>query len=331
MKCYRWLIGGLITLQTSITAAIAASLDYWKFDVRQNRLEIITEQAVNPKAQILANPTRFVIDLPGITLGEPTLSKAISSYIQEVRVGQFNAKTTRMVVELADNYTMRPWEIKVRSLAPNRWYVQFPKFQTPDIYTPPPEAVAIAVPPPQPYPQTRYVVVIDPGHGGKDPGAIGIGGIQEKWIVVDIASEVAKILRKQGIGVIMTRSNDTYVSLKGRVQRAENANATIFVSIHANSVGLGQSQVNGVETYYYGSTAGFRLAQTIQRSILRRIRVSDRGVRSARFYVIRKTTMPAALVEVGFVTGNVDSGNLTNASYRRRMAEAIAQGILDYL
>jgi N-acetylmuramoyl-L-alanine amidase len=127
----------------------------------------------------------------------------------------------------------------------------------------------------------------------------------------------------------MTRSDDRFISLQGRVQRADQVNANVFVSIHANSIGGGKSGISGLETYYYSS--GYSLAQSIHRSILRRIQISDRGVRRARFYVLRKSSMPSSLVEVGFVTGSSDSRRLSDESYRQRMAEAIAQGILDYL
>jgi N-acetylmuramoyl-L-alanine amidase len=320
-------------------SAWAGSLEYWKFNQPLNRLEIITNNGVRPQVQLLSNPTRLVIDLAGVTVG-PTERKEVTSYIKEVRIGQFDSQTGRMVVELDENYTIRPWEVQIRSLAPNRWYIQLPKFQTPDIYTPPEENVAIKVPPAKPLPQSssssssyysnsRSVIVIDPGHGGKDPGAIGLRSIQEKKIVLDISQKVTQILEKRGYRVIMTRQNDRFVSLQGRVNIAEKYKAKAFISIHANSISRSKTSVNGVETYYYSS--GYRLAQSIHRSIIRRLDVRDRGVRKARFYVLRKTSMPAVLVEVGFVTGSSDSAKLSNASYRQRMAEAIAEGIISHV
>lgn len=310
-------------------SAWAGSLQYWKFNQPQSRLEIITDDDVRPQAQLLPNPTRLVIDLPNTKIGA-TERQEVSSFVKEVRIGQFNHQTTRIVVELADDYTMRPWEVRVRSLAPNRWYVQLPKFQTPDVYTlPSEEPVAIRVPPPTPHPPNRAIIVIDPGHGGKDPGAIGLGGLQEKVVVLSISQEVAQVLRQRGFQVVMTRNNDTFVSLQERVAIAERHNGNVFVSIHANAVGRNQTQVNGLETYYFQS--GLRLAQTIHRTILRRLNVRDRNVRRARFYVLRNTSMPAVLVEVGFLTGSIDNRNLSNPTYRQRMGEAIAEGIIEYL
>jgi N-acetylmuramoyl-L-alanine amidase len=93
-------------------------------------------------------------------------------------------------------------------------------------------------------------------------------------------------------------------------------------------MGMGRPDVNGLEVYYFGDP---RLAQTIQRSILRTVNIQDRGVRRARFYVLRNSRMPSTLVEVGFVTGNEDAAKLRDSTYLKQMAQAIARGILEYI
>ncbi|OKH17476.1 N-acetylmuramoyl-L-alanine amidase [[Limnothrix rosea] IAM M-220] len=178
-------------------------------------------------------------------------------------------------------------------------------------------------------PQSNIVVMIDPGHGGRDSGAVGIGGLQEKNVILPISQEVAQILQQNGIGVRMTRDTDYFVSLAGRTQLANNANADLFVSIHANAISLSRPDVNGFEVYYFQS--GRQLAQSIHRNVMSQIRMRDRGVKTARFYVLRHTAMPSALVEVGFVTGREDAANLSNPAFRSRMAKAIADGILEYI
>ncbi|MDJ0697080.1 N-acetylmuramoyl-L-alanine amidase [Mastigocoleus sp. MO_188.B34] len=184
-------------------------------------------------------------------------------------------------------------------------------------------------PPNRRYRNERLVVMIDPGHGGKDPGAIGIGGLREKDIILPISIRVAQILRQNGVQAILTRNSDYFVSLRGRVDVAQRANANIFVSIHANSLGLGRPDVSGLEVYYFDS--GYQLAQTVRRSILRSVNVRDRRIRRAGFYVLRKTSMPAILIETGYVTGREDAAKLRSAQYREQMAQAIANGILQYL
>ena len=179
-------------------------------------------------------------------------------------------------------------------------------------------------------PNGRFTVVIDPGHGGRDPGAVGIGGLQEKVVVNDIAPQVAAILRAQGVNVVMTRESDIEVDLAPRVQTAERANASVFVSIHANAISMSRPDVNGLETFY-ASPAGERFADTVHNTVLRAMGMRDRRVRSARFYVIRRTSMPAILIETGFVTGAEDAPNLADPAWRERMSEAIAEGILLHL
>ena len=175
----------------------------------------------------------------------------------------------------------------------------------------------------------RQVVVIDPGHGGSDLGAIGIGGLREKDVVIDISHQVTQILQENGIQVMMTRRNDRTLELRPRTEFANRVDADLFVSIHANAAPGGYSSANGVETFYYQS--GRRLAQNIQGSIMESFNMRNRGVKRARFYVLRHTRMPAALVEVGFVTGSSDSRVLAQPAQRRRMAQAIARGIIRHI
>jgi len=177
-------------------------------------------------------------------------------------------------------------------------------------------------------PNARAVVVIDPGHGGKDSGAIGIGGLPEVNVVLPIGLQVARLLERQGVQVVLTRNSDYFVELQGRVDIANRVNADVFVSIHANSVD-NRPDVSGLETYYF--TSGATLARFIHNSILQSINVPDRGIRRARFYVLRNSSMPSVLVETGYLTGVDDSAKLATPAYQSQMAEAIARGILQYL
>lgn len=179
------------------------------------------------------------------------------------------------------------------------------------------------------FPRGRLVVVIDPGHGGKDSGAPGLNGLLEKDVVLPIGKRIAAILEQHGIQAVLTRDADFFVGLQGRVDIAERVHATVFVSVHANSVD-NRPEVNGLEVYYYGS--GYDLAEVVRHSILQSIStIKDRGTRKARFYVLRKNNMPAILVETGYMTGREDNPRLATAEYQNRMAEAIARGILKYL
>lgn len=176
----------------------------------------------------------------------------------------------------------------------------------------------------------QVVVMIDPGHGGADPGAVGIGGLQEKGVVMAVSQQAAAILQSQGIAVQMTRQGDQTVDLQSRVDMAQAANATLFVSIHANAISMDRPEVNGLETYYF-SDAGLGLASALHRRVISSIPMGDRGVKQARFFVLRNTSMPSALIEIGFVTGATDAPQLRDPQWQTRMGQAIAYGILDYI
>ncbi|MHC5932597.1 N-acetylmuramoyl-L-alanine amidase [Nostoc sp.] len=178
-------------------------------------------------------------------------------------------------------------------------------------------------------PKGKLVVVIDPGHGGKDSGAPGLGGLLEKDVILPIGKRVAAILEQNGVQAVLTRDADFFVELPGRVEIAKRVNATLFVSIHANSVD-NRPDVNGLEVYYYDS--GYALAEVVRNTILQDIgTIKNRGTRKARFYVLRKNSIPSILVETGYMTGYEDNPRLGTREYQNRMAEAIAHGILKYL
>ncbi len=354
-----WLIPliGLSVLSVS-EAAWAGKLTYWKFDKVHGRIELITDEGVQPQATLLSNPARVVLDLPNTSVQKSKRKKKrnVTKYIQEVRVGQFDRDITRFVIELSPQFTVRASDVKIRNLSPNRWFLQLPNFLPRDeVPSQGSDAIAIDVPGiqlPAPRPSTSPpdsspdaspnapavpvrrgapVVVIDPGHGGGDPGAVGINGLQEKVIVLSVGSQVAEQLRRKGVNAVLTRSNDQEIDLAPRVATAEGVRADIFVSIHANSISLSRPDINGIESYYYASSKGYRLARSIHNSILSNINASDRGIRQARFYVVRRTSMPSVLIEIGFVTGSQDAARLSSATQRTKLAEAIVQGILDYL
>jgi N-acetylmuramoyl-L-alanine amidase len=169
------------------------------------------------------------------------------------------------------------------------------------------------------------VIVIDPGPGGDDWGATD--GNKEKDAVMAIGLTVAKILEAHGLKAILTRNGDYFIGLDRRVEIARESKADLFVSIHANY--FEREEAMGVETYSYGS--GSRLAEAIQRSIISRLALVDRGTKTARFLVLRKSTIPAVLVETGLISNKLESAMLATPEYHNRMADAIARGILQYL
>ncbi len=489
--------------------AEAGQLQSWQFSSRENRLTFTTDEGVLPSVQLVSDPMRLVIDLPRTSLGRSRVSQSATNGIHEIRLAQFNANTTRIVIELSPGYTIDPDQVKVQGTSDTNWTVQLPMPQqseamrsNPDRATsdragrgsggassstglstasgtvlegvrvtqdgfffstsgqkpnltqeysddrrqltlelkdtalsprltqrditvdryrisriqlvplegrnPPVVRIVLDMAEDSPEWQAsvanlggvvlvpvgglaaadpgdrtsqsltaqsltaqpliaqsganpdqssnsrsaidlsnpdflntpielpdvsnrRVRIAIDPGHGGRDPGAVGINGLQEKIVVLDIAQKVTQLLEQQGAQVILTRSDDTEIDLEPRVQDANQGNANVFVSIHANAIDMDHPGTNGAETYYYSSDEASQLAQAIQTSVAQGTGMRNIGVKQARFYVLRNTHMPAALVEVGFVTGQLDAPRLADPTFRDRMAQAIARGILQYV
>ena len=171
-------------------------------------------------------------------------------------------------------------------------------------------------------------VVLDAGHGGSDYGAIR-EGINEKDITLDVTQRVEAILRSKGYKTALTRNNDVYVSLEDRVEFSENEDPEIFVSIHVNSAV--STDPSGIETHYYHEYSK-ELAEVIHKHLVKEIpNTKNRGLFKSKFYVINHTTVPAILVEMGFLS-NVDERNeLITDSRKQKTAKAIAEGIIEYL
>ncbi|WP_294547973.1 N-acetylmuramoyl-L-alanine amidase [uncultured Pseudoflavonifractor sp.] len=183
--------------------------------------------------------------------------------------------------------------------------------------------------PSNPIDPARRTIVIDPGHGGTSSGA-AYEGILEKDLTLPISLKLEALLKAAGYNVVMTRSTDVYVGLYERADIANSVDADIFVSIHANA--FDDPSVNGLITYYHPSSGrGRRLAQAIQTPACQATGAKDRSIASADFVVLRETDMCAVLVETGFMTNHDELMKLNTSSYQDKLAQGIAQGIINYL
>ena len=168
-------------------------------------------------------------------------------------------------------------------------------------------------------------IVIDPGHGGFDRGGIPGQRVPEKTMALDVSVRLAKKLRDAGFRVIMTRDSDVFVPLGTRVRIANSQTDAVFVCVHFNSAS--RAGANGIETYYYRSDSA-RLAASIHRQVVGGTTTDNRGIRRRGFYVLRKTTIPSILVECGFLTNPTEAQLALQSSYRDRLAQRIADGIM---
>ena len=188
-----------------------------------------------------------------------------------------------------------------------------------------------------------HIVMLDPGHGGYDPGSITKQGVYEKSINLQIAQKVKEMLAPSGIGVFLTREEDIdyvpdgvkgkttkkQIDLNRRIEMAKEANADVFVSLHVNATATGQN--SGAETFYhYQSEAGNRLAELIQQELIKIPGMNRRIAKPGDFYVINNSSMPAVIVEVGYLSSMKEQKKLQQSWYQEQLARAIAKGIANY-
>ncbi|MBI3129078.1 MAG: N-acetylmuramoyl-L-alanine amidase [Candidatus Tectomicrobia bacterium] len=355
----------------------------------------------------LARPPRLYLDIPAGRLSPraPLPADAAGArLVRGVRFGRPDRQTLRMVVDLGEG------EIQARVFSlpnPHRIVVELrggiapppppaagvvPPAPAPPLQRPaaPPPAEARAPLPPAPRapaaPRRRQEmsiaerfrggtgrIMLDPGHGGKDPGTLGLYGLVEKNFVLDLAQRAARALRRAlpGNEVILTRAGDSYIPLDRRTAMANDRDADIFISIHANSSPL--RGTNGIETYLLSEASSDRaleiaarendvslaemtdlqkilydlmlrskvnesreLAEDVHRSLLgqvgRRYRgINDLGVKRGPFYVLLGARMPSILIEVGFISNPAEARRSLQPSFRDSIAQGIAEGVVRFV
>ncbi|HEX4667265.1 MAG TPA: N-acetylmuramoyl-L-alanine amidase [Chthoniobacterales bacterium] len=175
--------------------------------------------------------------------------------------------------------------------------------------------------------RTFETVVVDPGHGGKDSGAWRRHGPPEKVVALDVALRVDRKLRESQLRTVLTRANDTFIPLDDRVALGNREKNSIFVSIHFND--SRRRGVEGVETYYHSPYA-YDLAAAIERNLSTIPGTVNRGIHTAGFRVLRNAQYPSVLVECGYLSNRSDAREAADATYREKLADKIAEAIVDY-
>lgn len=289
-----------------------------------SKLMIATSGGATPSAFAMTSPNRVVVDIPNAefsSLFEGTqaldLTKSTAGQIivdgypgvEKVRYSLFSdsPSTVRVVVDLSKAMTYK--------LSTTSTGLITVTFNTRGEDT-------------TPTPTVKKTVVIDAGHGDQDPGTIGVTGKKEKDFNLSLALKIEQLLKKEsGIKVIMTRNDDKFLKLSERVSLANNAKADLFLAIHANS---GPAAATGSETYYNRANSK-TLANTVHKYLVQAAGLKDRGVKTGNFAVIRDTTMPAILLEVGFLSNKNDEAALFNETFQNRVAEGVVKGMKEYL
>ena len=279
---------------------------------------IKTDRRLNYKVFRLHEPERYVVDFDGL----PALQSAQLPSIEEellvkgMRTGtpDDTGLTHRLVLDLKDNTVDVADELvdNGRSLSLRI---------RPSASAPMPSQLKAQL-------VKDKLIVLDAGHGGSDPGAQR-SGVSEKDLTLQITNQLRKRLSQLGARVVMTRSDDTFVSLEDRVKITNETQPDLFVSIHINAL-ESTSSIYGIETYYQTDQSR-ALATAIHQQLVQGLSVPDRSVRKARFYVINHTAVPAILAEVGFISNQQERDNLGSADYQVKIADSVSSGIVQYL
>jgi len=329
------------TRTVSITHEAAST-----YPVSEPRLEdgaIVIDAAQAPEISTL--PGRVVLDFRAGLLSGRTLGKLAvdGETVAAVRFNQYDdgrssAPVARVVLDLCDGRSKDGLSIvheggrlTIRAAAEG----EAPSAQAPPIGEAPPAET----PPERPEPDAPEtpetppeapLIVLDAGHGGSDTGAIQFGH-NEKELVLPIALEAGKLLEAAGYRVSYTRADDATVSLAERAMQANTEQAAVFVSVHANAFAQ-KPGLSGVETYCH-ETGGEseRLARCIHSAALSVTGANDRLVRTADYYVLRNTEMPAVLLETGYMTNEAECAKLADPAYRSSLAQAICGGVRAFL
>jgi len=350
-------------------------IQHWSYPEFSRVVIQISEPALPTVGEVPADPTgdkpaRLFFDVPGMWAGRrfETPIRVGDGLLRQVRVGQNTLDTARVVLDLERYGRHRVMQLAAparivvdvfaaRQQAGETGERSAERREAPERSS---ELLPMELRPVR-------VVVVDAGHGGRDPGAIGVGGLREKDVTLALAKTLRKSLRANGFAVVLTRDRDRTLSLEERTAIAEGAGGDVFVSVHANA--SPRAELAGVELFTLQENAErqtLRLAarengvapadvDPLQR-LLARLRLSEAGARSALlakqvhreiasgmgerwpsarepalkqgpFYVLYLSDMPALLVEAGFVTHRDDARRLRDPEYLRAMAEEIAKGV----
>jgi N-acetylmuramoyl-L-alanine amidase len=344
--------------------------DYTRVVVELDRPVVLKSEVQRLPADRAANrPERLYLDLEGIWVGRRYLEGVDvgDGLLEDVRIGQNTRTTIRVVLDL-DNYERHrmitlthPHRLVLDVYGPRENGEKL-RWRTPERESAEPRLPSGM--------RSVQTVVVDAGHGGQDPGAIGIGGLREKDVTLKLAVALGRRLEDRGFRVVQTRADDRKLGLEERTAIAEAARGDLFVSLHTNSAP--RRSVKGVETYYLDadhdrhsltvaarengidrrevnplqrmmaklrvsevSLHSRRLAQLVQHEIVhgmpRRYRpVGDLGTKKGPFYVLFLSSMPAALVETGFITNRTEAKRLRDQGYLNAMADQIAEALVRY-
>lgn len=306
-------IAGPPIKQVSSTATKINSVEVRDLTQTRTYMSVQTNKSMDFQIYPLSNPDRIVIDTIGTSMSNATIGEKLvfSNLVSKVRFGTMTGdnENVRLVLDLKDSVTYQ------YNLSRDAKKLELVLTQR--------KTIAKA--------RGRAFVVLDAGHGGTDPGAIGRGGTKEKDVVMGVTRYLERYLQNDRFKVALTRKDDREILLQPRVDVGNLRNADLFISIHANAMPKEKAnEISGIETYYT-TPQSIELARILHSSVVGELKAKDRGVRKRGLYVTRKANMPSVLLEIGFLTHPNEEQLLSNPGYQRRIAKAIYAGIHQYL
>lgn len=311
--------GNQCTLQMLVqtsqqNTAVFTQMEVEELDRQTTRLRLQASQMFDFQIYPLGNPQRLVIDTLATALSDKLKDRSFQNSpnlrnIRFIPTNQAGKSDIRIVLDLQGDVT---YQFDLQNNVLDVWLKS--KEQRPLLNAN----------------TRRALVVIDAGHGGTDPGTVGLGRTQEKKITLAVSNYLKRYLENDQIQVLMTRSEDMEVLLQPRVDIANLRDADVFVSVHVNAMPKGNEHVKGIETYYT-TPQSRELADTLHGYLVKELKAQDRRVRKRGLYVTRKTSMPSVLLEIGFLSNPEEEALLDSPQYQRRIAKAIRDGLYDYL
>jgi len=332
------LVGGRVEWNAEKNQVIVERVNELKeISIRENTVSLQTKNSdsVKPEVLVLQAPHRIVLDLPNMVL-----SDSMRNQDEEIRPENTADSTAADHEKPADipgetddadklaeqqsvikgirysQYSVSPYTVRVVVEVTGKSDYKLVNTQNGlDIQL---------LPKPK---KTGFLIVVDAGHGGKDNGATGVTGYREKQFNLNVANRVVELLKQNPkFQVVATRTTDVFLELKERVEIANNLEADLFLSIHANSF---KPQARGTETFYYNKYSE-NFARVVHRHLLEATNFPDRKVQVSGFYVIKHTKMPAVLTETGFLSNSIENAELTSPEFQEKVAQALADAINEY-
>ena len=328
-----------------------------------DQVDVFTSQNIKPEVIMLESPNRIALAFANSTIDEPITLPGPSPLIRIIQAAQFDENTVYVIVEpkqeLSYEYAYiigknkfnlefskaRPGAKKVvipsipatleaaispteeaepteEAWAPSEIVPEI-KVATPEIIKPKPVEVVKV-----PLTLTGRTIVIDAGHGGRDPGYIGKSGIFEKFLNLKIALKLEKLLKEAGAKVIMVRTKDISTKDRAIVNIANGNKADLFVDIHLNC--YFHPRINGTETYYFNPNSR-KFAQVMQKALCQTIKTRNRGMKKVSYYTIHHTKMPSVLVEAVYLTNPKEEKLILQPEFQSQVAYGMYKGIKEYV